>query len=235
MKSYAQIIIKTSLKTVAYTISAVVMCLLLIFSFFPTLAVDFYSMIGYKNREYYYQTVLAKKDAIWAYKSAQSAIELDRQDNEKSERISHFLTLSDDNAVQIINNSNLVSSPSKAYDVLLYSVENYMAVEYARIKGEVWTGSKFVSKDEAVVEILLSTTAHDCAMMINEITEIGQVDNLSDILLKSETFSSNGLEELFLLRSIVNFTEKFNVDYEVWGMPVLEYYEERTIAYINSK
>ena len=50
MKSYAQIIIKTSLKTIAFIICVVVMVSLFVFSLFPSLAVEFYSMIGQKNK-----------------------------------------------------------------------------------------------------------------------------------------------------------------------------------------
>lgn len=226
MKSYAQLIIITSLKTVAFLLSAIIMCALFTFSLFPKTAVDFYSTIGYKNRVYYYQTVLAKNDATWAYKSAQSAIELDRNDQEKAEAISRFLSFEDESAIKRINNYNLAFSPSKAYDVLLYSVENYMAVEYAKITSKIWTGSKEVTKEEVINEILLCASPHDYAMMVNVLCEIESFDRAEDVLRKSEAFQISGLEELFLLRAIVSFSEKSDAEYEVWGMPVQEYYEQ---------
>lgn len=233
MKSYTQIIIKTSLKTVAFIICAIVMVSLFIFSLFPALAVDFYSMIGQKNKEYHYQTVLAKTDATWAYKSAQSSIELERSDEEKAQRIAHFLKMQDDTVTKRINEYNLSISPSKAYDVLLFSVENYMAVEYARIKGQVWTGDKFVTCNEAVVEMLSSSSMHDYAMMINALCEIEDFNYDLQVLNKTTTFVVSGLEELFLLRAVVSYVERANVDYEIWGKPVAQYYEEQMRIYIN--
>lgn len=226
MKSYAQLIITTSLKTIAFIISAIFMLALLCFSLFPRTAVEFYSAIGYTNRVYYYQSVLAKTDATWAYKSAQSSIELNRNDEEKAEAISRFLSYNDENAIKRINDYNLAFSPSRAYDVLLYSVENYMAVEYAKITGQIWNGSKFVSKDEVETEILRTSSAHDYAMMVNVLCEIEEFGFVEDVLSKSEDFQVQGLEELFLLRAVVSFSEKTNVEYEVWGMPVAEYYED---------
>lgn len=198
-------IIKTSLKTIMAFMLVMVFSLIFVFHLNPTTAINFYKEFGYENRVYHYECILANKGELkYKYASANSAIKLDRPKSEQKQRITDFLKSVDEQTLVRIDASNLASSPSKVYDVLLYSVENYFAsICFSIDKTEIYDGKKFVKWEE----LQYPQTAKDCAIVANQLAKSDYAidDSFIEHMLG---FGSSGLEKLFVLRSAIALGEK---------------------------
>ena len=207
MDEYLKIIIKTSIKTIIAFLLVMVFSLTIIFNVSPSIAIDFYSKLGFENRVYHYTCVLASRGELkYKYASASMSIELNRPKSEKEKRIADFLNSANEQTLQNIDQANLNATISKAYHVVLYSIENYFAIEHFECNSSlVWNGNEFVAIDQ----IVLPDNAKDCAIVINQLLKSNYAFQDED-LEKLLGFATNGLEKLFVLRTACALADKLN-------------------------
>ena len=215
-------IIRTFCAAFAYCLTFVALVINALFFAFPSAAVDFYDNAGYGERSYAYVKLLAANGGESnLYRAASDAIRLGRK-VDALRFCKKYLTAVGKDEISERDARNLKASPARAYDVYLYSIENYFAVYCATSGAGIWNGEAFVPSDSVLRDF---SSRKEAAIALNQSVAIhGNVDAAAiDYVLSGE---EEGLERLFLLKSALAACEYSGYSPDVNGKSIQTAYRD---------